>query len=106
METLKIKEAFPNFQNKKIEQVQKLISSNSKPKPCINMTMKEPSCKQVIVLMNINNVRKFIKNTSTHVININRAFKSIKSNVIANFIQIDNKSIVISTNNVASPSDL
>ena len=36
METLKIKEAFPNLQNKKIKQVQKLISGNSKPKPYIN----------------------------------------------------------------------
>jgi len=56
--------------------------------------------------MNINNTRKFLKDSSTHVININRALKSIKSNVIADFIWIDNKSIVISTNNVASPSDL
>jgi len=47
--TLKIKKAFPSLQNKKIEQAQKIISSNSKPKPCINMTTKEPSHKQVIV---------------------------------------------------------
>jgi len=98
-ETLKIKEAFPNLQNKKIKQVQKLISSNNKSKPCINMTTKEPSCKQVIVPMNINNSRKFIKNSSTHIINI-------KSNVMADFICIEDKGIVISTNNVASPSDL
>jgi len=53
MEILKIKEAFLNLQNKKIEQVQKLISGNSKPKLYINMTTKGPSCKQVIVPMNI-----------------------------------------------------
>ena len=47
--TLKIKEAFPSLQNKKIEQVQKIISGDSKPKPRINMTTKEPSHKQVIV---------------------------------------------------------
>ena len=41
-----------------------------------------------------------------HVVNINRAFKSIKSNVIADFIHADAKSIVIATNNITSPSDL
>jgi len=75
-----------NLQNKKIKQVQKLISGNSKPKLCINMTMKGPSYKQVIVPMNINNTRKFLKDSSTHVINIDRALKSIKSNVMADFI--------------------
>jgi len=86
METLKIKKAFLNLQNKKIKQVQKLISSDSKPKLYINMTTKGPSYKQVIVLMNIDNTRKFIKDSSTHIININRALKSIKSNVMADFI--------------------
>ena len=70
------------------------------------MTIKGPSCKQVIVPMNIDNTRKFIKNSSTHIININKVFKNIKSNVMADFICIKNKSIVISTNNVASPSNL
>ena len=106
IETLKIKEVFPNLQNKKIEQVQKLISSNSKSKPHINMTMKRPLCKQVIVPMNIDNTRKFLKDFSTHIININRALKNIKLNIMADFIRIDDKGIVISINNVASPSDL
>ena len=52
-ETLKIK-AFPNLQNKKLEIVQKIISSNKKPKPRINMTAKRLLQKQVIVSMNIN----------------------------------------------------
>ena len=56
--------------------------------------------------MNIDNTRKFIKDSSTYIININRALKSIKSNVMTNFIWINNKGIVISTNNVASFLDL
>ena len=56
--------------------------------------------------MNIDNTRKYMKNSSTHVININRTLKSIKSNIMANFIRIDDKDIIISTNNIASPSDL
>jgi len=44
METLKIKEAFPNLPNKKIELVQKVINSlKNKPKPKINITTKGPS---------------------------------------------------------------
>ena len=41
-----------------------------------------------------------------HVININHALKNIKSNIIVDFIHNNNKSIVITTNNVASSSDL
>jgi len=70
------------------------------------MTTKGPSHKQVIVPMNTDNTRKYMKDASTHIININRALKSIKLNIIADFIRLDGKNIVISTNNVANPSDL
>ena len=86
IETLKIKKAFLNLQNKKVKQIQNLISGDSKSKLHINMTIKGLSHKQVIVPMNIDNTRKFIKNSSTYIININRALKSIKSNVMTNFI--------------------
>ena len=105
-EILKIKDTFLNLQNKKIEQVQKLISGNHKPKPCINMTTKGPSCKQVIVPVNNNNARKYMKDVSTHIININRTLKSIKSNIFADFIKLDDKGIIISTNNITNSSDL
>ena len=69
---LKIKETFPNLLNKKIEQVQKVINgSNNKSKPRITMTTKGPSRKQVIILMNNNIAKEFIKESSSHVININ-----------------------------------
>jgi len=56
--------------------------------------------------MNINSTNSFIKNSSTHVININRALKNIKSNIMVDSIHVNNKSIVITTNNITSPSDL
>jgi len=56
--------------------------------------------------MNNKTVKKCLKDSSIHIISINHTLKSIKSNVIANFIYIDNKGIVISTNNVTNPSDL
>ena len=56
--------------------------------------------------MNINSANNFIKNLSIHVININRALKNIKSNIMADFICVDNKNIVITTNNITSFLDL
>jgi len=105
-ETLQIKDTFPNLQNKKIKQVQKIMSRDQKPKPHINMTTKGFSHKQVIVPMNSENTRKYMKDVSSYVININRALRSIKSNIIADFIRLNNKGIIISTNNIANTSDL
>jgi len=80
-EMLKIKETFLNLPNKKIEQVQKVINnSNNKSK------LKGPSRKQVIIPMNNDITKEFIKDSSLHIININWALKAIKSSTIANFI--------------------
>ena len=107
MNTLKIKEVFLNFPNKKIDTIQKFINgSNNKPKPRLNMTTKGPLRKQVIVLMNNELGKRFIKDSMSHITNINHALKSIKSSVCADFIYADNKDVIISTNNVASNSDL
>jgi len=77
--TLKIKEALPNLQGKKIENIQKIINRDEKPKLHLNITTKGPSCKQVIVPMNSNNIDKFMFSSSDHIININRLLKNIKS---------------------------
>jgi len=106
-EMLKIKEVFPNLPNKKIEEMQKVINgSKDKVKPKINMTTKGLSRKQVTVPMNNNIAKKFIKNSSLHIANINHALKTIKSNTIADFIHVDSKGIIITTNNVSLGSDL
>ena len=98
---------FPKLQNNKINQVQKIInSSDSKLKPQINMTTKGLSHKQVIVPMNSKVVGRFLKDSSMYIININHALRNIKSEIMADFICVKNKDIIISTNNVASPSDL
>ena len=105
-ETLKIKDTFPNLQNKKIEIVQKIISSQDKPKLRISMTTKGLSCKQVILPMKGDNANNFIKDLSMHVININWILKNIKSNIMADYIHVDGKGIIMITNNIASPSEL
>ena len=88
-EVLKIKKMFLNLQANKIENIQKIIKDNSKPKPRINITTKRPLRKHVIVPMNNNNKTKFMKKSSTHITNINRALKNIKLEVMANFIYSD-----------------
>ena len=102
-EVLKIKEMFPNLQANKIENIQKIIKSDSKPKPKLKMTTKEPSRKQIIVSMNSDNRIKFIAKSSTHISNISQALKNIKSNVKADFVQTEQAGIVIITNKIASP---
>jgi len=104
---LKIKEVFPNLPNKKIDSVQKIINGiNDKPKPRLNMTTKGPSYKQVIVPMNNDLGKRFIKNAANHITNINHSLKSIKSNVCTDFISADDKGVIISMNGIASNSDL
>ena len=44
----------------------------------------------------------YLKDLSIYVININHTLKGIKSNIIANFICIEDKEIIIIINNVAS----
>jgi len=69
---LKIKETFPALNTKKINQVNNIVNGQSKPKPCIKMTTKGPSKKQIIILMSSNNISSFMKNFSLNIANINR----------------------------------
>ena len=55
--------------------------------------------------MSNNIAKEFIKNLSLYIVNINCALKAIKSSTIANFIHVENKGIVIMTNNISSGSD-
>jgi len=107
MNTLKIKEVFLNLPNKKIDSVQKIINGiNDKPKPRLNMTTKGLSYKQVIVPINNDLGKRFVKDAANYVTNINCSLKSIKSNVCANFISADDKGVIISMNGITSNSDL
>ena len=105
-EVLKINKIFPNLQEKKIENIQKIINSNSKTKPKFNMTTKKLFRKQVIIPMNGDNKTKFIKDSSNHVTNSNKALKNIKSVVMVNFIHQEQSGVTIVINKVTSPSDL
>jgi len=105
-EVFKIKEAFPSFKTDKIDNIQKIIKGNSKPKLRINMTIKNLSKKQVIVPMNNDNKTKFIEDSSNHITNLNRAMKNIRSNNMIDFIRPENSSITIVTNKVVLALEL
>jgi len=70
------------------------------------MTTKGLLQKQVIVPISNDITKEFIKDSNSYVANINCAFKAIKSNTLADFMHIENKGIVLTTNNVSLGSDL
>ena len=105
-EVLKIKEAFPVLNVKKIDQISNIVKGNPKLKPRIQMTTKGPSRKQVIVPMSSENNNIFMKNSATHVVNINRLLRNTKSEVLVDYICSDPLGISVITNKVLLQSDL
>lgn len=83
---LKIKKVFSNLKADKINNIQKIIKGNSKPKLKINIITKDHSRKQVIVPMNNNNKTKFIEDSNNHITNLNRVLKNIKSEIMVDFV--------------------
>ena len=65
------------------------------------MTTKSPLRKQVIVPISNNNKAMFIKDSCSHVSNLNRTLKNIKSNTMVDYICQETVGIVIITNKVA-----
>jgi len=103
---LKVKETFLNLQGNKIKNIQKIINNDGKPKSKLNMTIKGPSRKQVIISISNENKSKFMEISSTYITNLNRALRNIKSKAMADFMCSNWASIIIVTNKVASPLDL
>ena len=56
--------------------------------------------------MSLDNANKFMNNSSSHITNTNKALKNIKSDVMADFICIKNKGVIIITNKVAEALNL
>ena len=105
-EVLKIKEAFPAINMKKIDQINNIVKNNLKPKPHIQMTIKGLSRKQVIIPMSGKNNNNFMKNSTTHITNINKYLRNAKSEVLVDYIYSDSLSISIIPNKVSLQSDL
>ena len=106
LDVIKIKEMFPSIGAKKIDQINEIVKGNLKPKHQINMMTKGPSCKQIIIPMSNDNIVKFMKNSATHVINLNRNLRNTKSEVSVDFICSDPVGITVVTDKVSQLSDL
>ena len=85
--------AFPTIGTNKIEQINNIVKGNTKIKPCIQTTTKGLS-------------RKFMKNSSIHITNMNRSLRNTKSEVLVDFIRSDPLGITVVTNKVSLQSDL
>ncbi|KAL9708912.1 hypothetical protein Ac2012v2_008067 [Leucoagaricus gongylophorus] len=105
-EILKIKEAFPSLDAKKIDQVNNIINGKVQQKPRLQSTTKGSSRKQIIIPMSSGNISAFMKNSSLHVANINRELKNSKSDILVDYIRYDSNGILITTNAVGRQSDL
>ena len=103
---LKIKETFPSLNTQNIDQVNSIINSQNKPRPQIRMITKDLSRKQVIIPMSGENVLSFMKNSSLHVANINRNLRNTKSDILADYLCLENSGITVITNKVAQQSDM
>jgi len=103
---LKIKEVFPALNTKKINQINNIVKDNPKLKPCIQMTTKDPSRKRVIIPMSSENNNNFMKNSTTHIANINRLLRNAKSEVLVDYICSDPLRISIITSKISLQSDL
>ena len=67
---------------------------------------KGPSKKQIIISMNNVNRDNFMKNSNTHIINMNRVLKNIKTDVMVDFVYSDWNNIIIMTNKIMSNLEL
>jgi len=105
-EVIKIKDIFPILNVQKIDQIHKIVNSSLKPKPCIQMTTKGISRKQIIIPMSIDNINSFMKSSSLYVTNINWSLRNVKSEVLVDFIQSDTLSVTVITNKVTAQLNL
>jgi len=70
------------------------------------MMARGPSCKQIIILMSMDNINKFMSASNKHVSNFNQSLKNTKSNLSVNFICIDHQGLIVTLNRVVSPSEI
>ena len=100
-----IKDAFPSLPTKKITEVSDILNKSELIKPYMKITTKKPSRKQVIMFISRNNANAIICNTSTFIFNTNKSLQELNSNTFANYIQLEEDRVIITTNQAASPQD-
>jgi len=92
---LKLKNDFSNLLVKKIKEIQRIINDKDEVRLQLNMTTKDLSKKQIIVLISEVNINNILTLANKHVANTKRALKNIKSNILVDFIYLDKLGITI-----------
>ena len=103
---LKIKDNYSNLLSKKIKDIYNTINSIVKPKLHINISIKDPLYKQIIVSISSKNIKKFIASLDNYIANLNCAFKGIKSDTYIDFIHSNHHGLIVISNKVVSLSKL
>ena len=102
-----MKETFPALLADEVEKMLKAKNSgmgNKKPK--INMMTRGPSRREVMISMTKVNTELIINSANIHISNVNNCLKNSKSDIIADFIQINRNGIIITTNKPANNLNL
>ena len=104
---VQVKEVFPTLSADEVGKVLKIKNSrgdNRKPK--INMTTRELSRKEVIILMTKHIAELIVNSAHIHITNINKCLRNSKSDIVADFIQSTNNGIIITTSKPANDLNL
>jgi len=106
-EVLRVKEAFPSLSADEVGKMLKVKnSSENNRKPKVNMMTREPSKKEVIILMAKTNAELIINLAHIHISNVNKCLKNSKLDIIADFICVTNNGIIITMNKPANTLNL
>jgi len=70
------------------------------------MTIKRPSRKQVIILIDITTAKIIVNQANSIIIIINTGLKNLNFKTIADFIKLVNNRVVININQAALPQDM
>ena len=104
---LRVKEAFPSLLADKVGKILKVKnSSEGKKKPKLNMMMRDPSRKEVIIPITKSNTELIMNSAHKQITNINEHLKNSNSDIIADFICLSNNGVIITTNHPANATKL
>lgn len=106
-EIIKIKNVFSKLSTDKVSKFHKVINNSSqKDKQKLNIAIKNPLRKQIIISIGFSNSKRVMTKFNAYISNINRLLKKVKSEISINFIQSDDKELLLTTNKVTDTSDL
>ena len=103
---IKIKNTFPKLPTKKVVKVNDIVNKSSLVKLKKKITIKRPSRKQVIILIDITTAKIIVNQANSIIIIINTGLKNLNFKTIADFIKLVNNRVVININQAALPQDM